>query len=141
MIKYSNYIHKSLKHNFCFEGLLNKTAHLRNECGNKFEDIIGWNYIMNKDNDCYSFYQSENPKTGKSIPRNIECPIGIELIDKYRISIKEAIELFNAIDEKLKYVDISIFKLFHESEAKWHFRTSSNYEVIIGADSACVEIV
>jgi len=139
MIEYYNYIYKTIENNFCFKGLIYKTAHLRTNLSNKFEDIIGWNFIMKTENKCYSFYQGENPVRISSKPRVIECPKGINTIENYKIDIKQAINLFNSISDKLQYIDISLFKLIDETEAKWHFRTNSKLEIVIGANTGTIQ--
>lgn len=119
-------------------GLLFKQARINNGKGTEVKDILGWDCIVRaEDGTCYSFYVAQPPNIGMTKPVQIQCPLGIQVFDSYKIDIEEAIKILNKRDCGDTFVDIKLsWPLVPDcKEPYWHFRLTLGNEVSIGANT------
>jgi hypothetical protein len=120
------------------KGLLIQKASIKNGVGRASEDILGWNCLTRGINgECYEFYVPEPGHMGPLYIIRKECPIGIRIIDSYKVDFKEAIKIFHEYTHEEWFVAMSLsWPLTPEClEPYWHIKSITGEEVAIGADS------
>ena len=120
-----------------FKGLLFQKAHIKNGVGSSSSDILGWDYVYRTvDGICYKYYSAEPPLIGTMQAVPIIYPHGLRVFDSYKIDYKKAIDIFNSKFHEMFVATILAWPLTPEcKEPYWYIKTTTGYDVIIGADS------
>lgn len=121
-----------------FKGLLIQKASIKNGVGRIVEGILGWDCLIQGINrECYEFYVPKPGHIWHPLIIRKECPIGIRIIDSYKVDFKEAIKIFHEYIHEEWFVAMRLsWPLTPEClEPYWHIRSITGEEVAIGADS------
>jgi hypothetical protein len=120
-------------------GLMRQTARIKNGIGKDASDVLGFDYVIkDKTSTCYEFYAAEPPLIGMSHPMPLACPLGIIAFDGYKITYKDAIELFKKANCGDHFVSISLAWPLTHPETKepfWHIRSNLGFDFVVGAIS------
>lgn len=127
----------TLGENVVFEGLLKKEGRLKTKYASGPEDVLGFDYWVHWDSDCYEFYSANPPLIGTTRAMQTPCPLGIATFDDYSIDYERAIELFHTGNWGGEFTSISLSKPLSPqiNEPYWHFVSDLGVEVAIGANS------
>jgi hypothetical protein len=131
--------HVSKKTNVKIIGLMRQVARIKNGIGKDVSDVLGFDYVIKDSNGtCLEYYAAEPPLIGMTQPVPIPCPLGIIAFDGYKVTYKDAIEIFKKANCGDSFVAISLAWPLTYPEVKepfWHIRSNLGYDFIVGAMS------
>ncbi len=122
------------------EGLLSKTAKIKEGGARSISDILGWDYVIKVDSTCYSFYAAQPPIIGMTEPVEIACPLGIRDIISYAVDAPQAIKILQSMrcGDTIAEMSLSWPLVPGADEPIWHIRTTIGNYVSIGANTGNV---
>lgn len=125
---------------FLFEGLLKKVGRLKTTFALEHNDILGFDYLAQREDTCYEFYCANPPIDGCTLPSPVPPPLGITYFNNYKIDYKRAIEIFHRGKWGEKFASIVLYKPTYAEvkEPYWYFISNLGKQVVIGADSGTV---
>ncbi len=119
------------------EGLLRKIARLK-PGADKPEDVLGFDYTVHHDGTCYEYYAANPPLKGVTQAVPVECPLGIEIFDDYKVDYKAAIDIFHRGNWGSQFTSMALSKPLTYPEAQepyWYLMSNLGQSVVIGADT------
>ena len=125
-----------------FEGIISKEGVINHGCGQKADDVLGFNYVSMWHHQCFAFYSANPPRIGMTQPTLKACPLGLRNFNDYTVDYKEAIRLLNTTNAGSQFTQINLYwPLTPEAtEPCWHFLTTLGNHVVIGAVSGNVHV-
>lgn len=121
------------------DGLLLKAGMINESGGTTSEDVFGWIYIYQDDNNsCHSYYAALPPRIGMTNPVEIPCPLDLQVIGRYEVELSEVIDImYQHVDNSDKFVEISLSWPLNpqSSEPIWKVKTLAGKKISIGANS------
>jgi hypothetical protein len=125
--------------NIELKGLLRKEAVIPKGQGQSADDVPGFNYIVHDESGvCYSYYAANPPLIGMTQPTPIPCPLGIQIINDYKIDYKQAIEIFKRGDWGDRFTSMVLSEPLTFPQAKepyWYMLSNLGVNVVIGANT------
>ncbi|WP_070971213.1 hypothetical protein [Vibrio sonorensis] len=120
-----------------FEGLVKKEGRLNTQLASNPEDVVGFDYIVQWEGNCYEFYSANPPLIGCTQAKPIPYPLGVAVFNEYNVDYKRAIELFHTGDWGGRFTAIALFKPLHPEikEPYWYFISDLGVKVVIGANT------
>jgi putative hemolysin len=116
------------------KGLLSKTAVIKDGGARSISDILGWDYVTKINDTCYSFYASQPPLIGMTMPIEIRCPLGVQEITDYNVSAQQAIDIVLSMNCGDAVVEMSLYwPMVPDAEPAWHILTNIGCHITIGA--------
>lgn len=118
-------------------GLIQKIARLKPKAEYP-EDVLGFDYIVRMDDTCFEYYAANPPLIGMTQPVPVKCPLGIEVIDSYKVDYEEAVQIFHKGDWGSQFTSMMLSKPLvypQAKEAYWYMVSTMGQQVIIGADT------
>jgi hypothetical protein len=123
-------------------GLMRQIARIKNGYGKDASDVLGFDYVVKDEGGtCLEYYAAEPPAVGLTQPVPIACPLGIIAFNGYKITYKDAIELFKQANCGDHFVAISLaWPLTHPEQTQpfWHIRSNTGFDFVVGAISGKV---
>lgn len=119
------------------KGLMRKVAHLK-PGAEKFEDVLGFDYIVHCNDTCFEYYSANPPLHGTTQAKPITCPVGIEIFGDYNVDYKAAVTIFHRGNWGSQFTTMSLSKPLvypQTAEPYWYMVSNLGQTVIIGADS------
>ena len=118
------------------EGLLRKTARLK-PGATKAEDVLGFDYTVRHENSCYEYYAANPPLKGVTQAVPVPCPLGLEIINEYKVDYKTAIDIFHRGNWGSQFTSLALSKPLspQTTEPYWYLMSNLGQNVVIGADS------
>lgn len=123
-----------------FKGLLRKTAKLRFPTINKFDDILGFEYVAYFEDEYYQFFVTNLAELGLTKPTRIEPLDTLLTFPGYKVSSKEAVDIFNSgiWGGRFSSMELCLPKNRDNFEPYWFMLSDLGIQVIIGANSGKV---
>ena len=85
---------------------------------------------------CYSYYAAQEPLEGMTMPVEIKCPIGVQVITEYNVSAQQAIDAVMSMDCGDAVVEMSLFwPMVPDTEPTWQILTNIGCHISIPAIS------
>jgi putative hemolysin len=117
------------------KGLLKKTAVIKDGGARSISDILGWNYITEINETCYSFYVAQPPLEGMTQPVEVVCPEGIQVIGDYNIDAEQAIDIMLSMDCGDAAVEMLLSRpMVPDVEPTWYITTNTGCRLTISAN-------
>ncbi|BCL73292.1 hypothetical protein VINI7043_18434 [Vibrio nigripulchritudo ATCC 27043] len=116
--------------------LVSLTAVLNNGVAESAEDVLGFEHLVREGDECYQYYQAERG-LGLTHANQVMCPMGLGVIDGYKVSYKQAIELFHTGDWGGKFIYLTLSRIvsLNVKEPVWTFISDLGTQVQIGANT------
>lgn len=123
-----------MAHGIHYEGLISKTAKIRDDEGNTAEDVLGWDYVVRHDGTCYEFYA---PRFGPGMtpPQEVPCLFGAALVGDYNVDFEQAIDIMQQLTCGSTFVAMKLSRpLTHPpADPHWHIKTGIGNQITINA--------
>lgn len=126
--------------NTTLDGILLKRGRLPRGIASDAKDVVGFDYILHHDQNCYECYVANPPLFGATQPVPVPCPLGLAMIQNYEINYTRAIEIFHTGNWGGKFISIALSRPLHPDvkEPYWHFRSNLGVQIMIGANTGKV---
>lgn len=124
-------------------GLLRKTGRLKTPESEQASDVEGFdNVVSDGSGKCYQYYAANPPLVGLTKPEPVACPLGIAVIDDYKIDYKQAIDIFHKGNWGSKFTSITLSKPLtpEVKDPLWRIDSTTGVEVVINANTGEAEV-
>jgi hypothetical protein len=118
-------------------GLVCKTGRLKKPAAEQASDVVGFDYKVFHDGVCYKYYAANPPLTGMTQPKPTDYPLGLAVINEYKIEYQEAIDIFHKGNWGSKFTSISLSQPLYPgvNDPSWYFVSDMGVHVVINANT------
>ncbi|HUC89502.1 MAG TPA: hypothetical protein VMR45_01765 [Patescibacteria group bacterium] len=117
--------------------LLKQTGRLKSSPAESAEDVTGFDYVASDNGKCYGYYAANPPLVGLTKPEPVPCPLGLAVVNDYKISYQEVIDIFHKGNWGSKFTDISLSKPLTPAvkDPMWYLVSDTGVHVVINANT------
>ncbi len=116
--------------------LLKQTARLKNPAETA-DDVTGFDYVVSGSGKCYGYYAANPPLVGLTKPEPVACPLGLAVIDDYKISYQQAVDIFHKGNWGSKFTSMTLSKPLtpEVKDPMWYMTSELGVNVVINANT------